>query len=519
MNSTQVARREAPEQRLEVRHLRRRLVLLDGLALVIAWMPAQLWKAASGMGPLKWVVTEAVLLVSGLLLFRWQGLYLARVASSRSEEIRRIVRVSVVLGVVHTLLLHGMSVELPVRWLVAGPVILVVLLLWFRGGYRAWLSASRANGRYLRDVVVVGTNADASELVAMLREHPEAGFKVVGVVGDRRQAGLHQLGSLHAGEVDELFEALDRMGVHGVIFVVGAIASARMVPLINQLEEAGVHVQVSNGLLGMSHRRLRATPVAFQSLYYVEPADTSSPQLVAKRAMDVGLAVFTLLVASPVMLLIALAVKLTDGGPVLFGQTRVGRDGAEFRVWKFRSMVVDAEARLAELRDRAGNERNGPLFKLERDPRVTGIGRFIRATSLDELPQLFNVLRGEMSIVGPRPALPDEVAQFDDRLLERLQMRPGITGLWQVEARDNPHFGAYRRLDLFYIDNWSINLDLVILVATVEQVLSKSVRSLLRRGPKPVDAPVLRLARSASDRPAAALADDLPADDRVTRPA
>jgi lipopolysaccharide/colanic/teichoic acid biosynthesis glycosyltransferase len=466
MNSTQVARREAPEQRLEVRHLRRRLVLLDGLALVIAWMPAQLWKAASGMGPLKWVVTEAVLLVSGLLLFRWQGLYLARVASSRSEEIRRIVRVSVVLGVVHTLLLHGMSVELPVRWLVAGPVILVVLLLWFRGGYRAWLSASRANGRYLRDVVVVGTNADASELVAMLREHPEAGFKVVGVVGDRRQAGLHQLGSLHAGEVDELFEALDRMGVHGVIFVVGAIASARMVPLINQLEEAGVHVQVSNGLLGMSHRRLRATPVAFQSLYYVEPADTSSPQLVAKRAMDVGLAVFTLLVASPVMLLIALAVKLTDGGPVLFGQTRVGRDGAEFRVWKFRSMVVDAEARLAELRDRAGNERNGPLFKLE-----------------------------------------------------RLQMRPGITGLWQVEARDNPHFGAYRRLDLFYIDNWSINLDLVILVATVEQVLSKSVRSLLRRGPKPVDAPVLRLARSASDRPAAALADDLPADDRVTRPA
>ena len=145
-------------------------------------------------------------------------------------------------------------------------------------------------------------------------------------------------------------------------------------------------------------------------------------------------------------------------------------------------MVVDAEARLAALKAEAGNERHGPLFKLERDPRVTRIGRFIRATSLDELPQLFNVLRGEMSVVGPRPALPSEAAQFDDRLLDRLQMPPGITGLWQVEARDNPHFGAYRRLDLFYVDNWSLNLDLVILVATIEQVLSKAVRTLFRVG-------------------------------------
>jgi lipopolysaccharide/colanic/teichoic acid biosynthesis glycosyltransferase len=189
------------------------------------------------------------------------------------------------------------------------------------------------------------------------------------------------------------------------------------------------------------------------------------------------------------MALIALAIKLTDRGPVLFRQKRVGKGGELFNMLKFRSMVVDAEARLAELT--ADNERVGPLFKLERDPRVTRIGRFIRATSLDELPQLFNVLRGEMSIVGPRPALPDEVAQFDNRLLDRLQMPPGITGLWQVEARDNPHFGAYRRLDLFYVDNWSLNLDLVILVATIEQVLSKAVRSLIgRRREAPV--PVMR---------------------------
>jgi lipopolysaccharide/colanic/teichoic acid biosynthesis glycosyltransferase len=192
--------------------------------------------------------------------------------------------------------------------------------------------------------------------------------------------------------------------------------------------------------------------------------------------LDLVLAVPVLVLAAPLMLLIAIIIKATDRGPVLFKQHRVGRDGVEFDMFKFRSMVIDAEAQLSALTD--DNERLGPLFKLEHDPRVTPIGRFLRATSLDELPQLINVLWGEMSIVGPRPALPSEVAQFDDRLLDRLQMPPGITGLWQVEARDNPHFGAYRRLDLFYVDNWSLNLDFVILVATFEQVLSKAWRSL-----------------------------------------
>jgi lipopolysaccharide/colanic/teichoic acid biosynthesis glycosyltransferase len=137
-------------------------------------------------------------------------------------------------------------------------------------------------------------------------------------------------------------------------------------------------------------------------------------------------------------------------------------------------LVVDAEAKRGQLE--AANERNGPLFKIDHDPRVTRIGRFLRATSFDELPQLFNVLRGEMAIVGPRPALASEVSQFDERLLDRLKVRPGMTGLWQVEARDNPHFGAYRRLDLFYVDNWSLNLDLVIVVATIDQLLARTLQ-------------------------------------------
>lgn len=461
---------------IEATHLRRRLVALDAIALVLAWLPAQLWKHSVGAAAWKTVTMGAVLLVSGLFLLRIQGLYLARVASSRGEEIRRLVLSAIVLGAVHAVLLSAMGVQMEPRWLWISPALLLGLLIWFRGGFRAWLSASRAAGQNLRDVVIVGANADAGNLVSMLREHPEAGFRVCGVVGDPNVAAVHGLAALHKGSISDLRAVLRAEDVHGVIVVLGALPTDELSRVMAELETDGIHIQVSNGLHGLSHRRLRATPVAYQSLYYVEPSDSSGPQLTVKRALDLFMAVVGLMIFAPVMLVVALAIKLSDGGPVLFRQRRVGQDGEPFDMLKFRTMVPDAEARLAALAH--GNERHGPLFKLEHDPRVTRVGRFLRSSSLDELPQLVNVLRGEMSVVGPRPALPSEVAQFDARLLDRLQMPPGITGLWQVEARDNPHFGAYRRLDLFYIDNWSLNLDLVIIVATVEQVLAKAVRAL-----------------------------------------
>jgi lipopolysaccharide/colanic/teichoic acid biosynthesis glycosyltransferase len=163
----------------------------------------------------------------------------------------------------------------------------------------------------------------------------------------------------------------------------------------------------------------------------------------------------------------------------------VGLGGHHFSVIKFRTMVVGAERQLDSLQ--GNNHRDGPLFKMVGDPRVTRLGRLLRASSLDELPQLLNVLRGHMSLVGPRPALPAEVAQFSDRLRMREQVRPGITGLWQVEARDNPSFDAYQRLDLFYTDNWSLTLDLLILLGTIEQTVVRFVWTLLRRGVEEVD--------------------------------
>ncbi len=414
----------------------------------------------------------------GLLLIMLDGLYLARIAAGRQEEIKRIVRTMVLLTALAAgateLMRRPVSPVSPLTMVVAG-AIAIVLLVWCRGGYRAWLDGARARGLYQREVIVLGTCADAAELVTMFDDHPEAGYTVRGVVGDASDARELGLFDLYLGSFDGLEAILGEQHIDGVIAIAGGAPSKVLSPLLAHLESTGIHVQYSNGLLGTSPQRLRATPVAFQSLYYVEPScGVESPRLMVKRVFDVFFATFLIIVTAPLMIAIALAISLTDSGPVLFRHQRAGRGGTTFAMLKFRSMVVDADQHLDVLRQ--SNERTGPLFKMKRDPRVTPVGRLLRATSLDELPQLWNVLRGEMSIVGPRPVEVSESQGFDERLLQRLRMPPGMTGLWQVEARDNPHFGAFRRLDLFYIDNWSMTLDLVILIATIDQVIAHALR-------------------------------------------
>jgi exopolysaccharide biosynthesis polyprenyl glycosylphosphotransferase len=233
------------------------------------------------------------------------------------------------------------------------------------------------------------------------------------------------------------------------------------------------------GLSGVDANRVKVSPVANEALVYVEAGTLSPAQQWVKRLVDIVVATSLLVIAAPVFAVVAALVKRDDGGPVLFRQPRVGRADREFEMLKFRTMVVDAEARRDELI--GDNQRSGPLFKLRADPRVTRIGRILRRTSLDELPQLINVLKGEMSLVGPRPALRSEVDAFPVELHRRHRVRPGITGLWQVEARDNPAFDAYQRLDLFYVENWSPALDMVIMLGTAEQLLLRPFLS-RRRG-------------------------------------
>jgi exopolysaccharide biosynthesis polyprenyl glycosylphosphotransferase len=202
---------------------------------------------------------------------------------------------------------------------------------------------------------------------------------------------------------------------------------------------------------------------------YVEPVVRNGWRATAKRAFDVALAALALLVAAPVLAVAAVAIKVDSPGPVFFGQTRVGRGNRPFRIWKLRTMVADADAMKAQLADQ--NQADGPLFKMDHDPRVTRVGRFLRKTSLDELPQLWNVLRNDMSLVGPRPGLPSEAVHWDAELRERLRVKPGITGMWQVHGRSDAGFDEYARLDLYYVHNWSLLVDLAILARTVPTVL------------------------------------------------
>jgi lipopolysaccharide/colanic/teichoic acid biosynthesis glycosyltransferase len=232
-----------------------------------------------------------------------------------------------------------------------------------------------------------------------------------------------------------------------------------------------VHVHLSSGLRGIDHRRIRALPLAHEPLFYLEAQSLAPWQRWVKRAIDVTVSGVLLVLLSPLLLVSAIAVKLGDGGPVFFRQARVGQGGVPFTLLKLRTMIPDAEEHLVDVS--VHNQRTGPLFKLARDPRRTRVGHVLERTSIDELPQLINVLRGEMSLVGPRPALQHEIDEFDDELLDRLNVVPGITGLWQVEARDNPEFDVYRRLDLFYVENWSVSLDLAIMLATAQAVLGR----------------------------------------------
>jgi len=470
-----------------VNRLKLVLILGDSLALFGGFAVAVLW---SDYPTRHGLVRAAALLVAavgiGLFAMRSQGLFLARVSAVRIVELTRSTRAMALLAMGMIVFDRVARLGFRIRYIVLGAAIAWVLFVIGRSVFRAWVSVKRTKGHHQRRVLVVGTDAEAARLIELFATHTDLGMAVVGIVGDRSAAIEHNMGAMWMGESNDTEELVKLHRVSGVVVSPSALDSSRLNHLIRNLQLADVHVHLSTGVSGIDARRLRSLPLSHEPLLYVEAPTLSRAQLLVKRVFDIAVAVALLLVASPVLLAIAVAVKLGDGGPVFFRQERVGQGGRPFGVLKFRTMRVDAEAQLAKLR--AANERSGPLFKMERDPRVTRVGRLLRETSLDELPQLVNVLRGQMSLVGPRPALPSEVANFGPDLRMREQVLPGITGLWQVEARDNPSFEAYRRLDLFYVENWSITLDLMIILGTIEHLVVRFVSVFLRK-PRPAIVP------------------------------
>ena len=453
-------------------NLRALLVGADALAAVIAWMSAL--ASLRLRDALLWAATATLLTVVALALHR---LYLARTASIRVLELQLVARAVGLTGLV----LIGITGQLDIgpSWqeVLLGSGLSLALVTLGRGLYRSWLASGRRAGRYVRPVVLLGSGEDVTELHALLADHPELGYRVVGLLGPCDDAAQDS-GDLPVpwlGDLDRPAEAVRSAGATGVLAAAGGTSSSRLTAAVRELVDAGLHVHVSNGLRGIARRRLRPLALAHEPLVYVEPARLTAWQLRTKRALDVLVSVGVLAVVAPALLGAAIAIRLEDRGPLLFRQRRVGLDGREFTLLKLRTMVVDAERRVDELH--GANERDaGPLFKVQRDPRVTRVGRLLRATSLDELPQLFNVLSGSMSLVGPRPALPEEMHAFDAELQSRTRVPPGLTGLWQVTARDNPSFRPYRRLDLFYVENWSVALDLGILVSTASAVVTHALR-------------------------------------------
>lgn len=455
--------------------LRARLVATDAAAITLGWTSVLMVVHGPSSLPAR-VLTVVVAVVTTSLLLAAQHLYRTITCSLRSRELRGLARSCAGAAVAVLALPQSVAGGVSALHVAGGALLTFVLLSSGRSTFNLWLRAQRSAGRFTRPVVLVGDNAEAAGLLALVRDHGELGYEVRGYIG-RRDAP--QMTTPWLGDWTRAAAAVTAAGATGALVATSALDPATMNRIVRQLLDRHVHVRLSCGLRGVTQQRLIPAPLAHEPTFYVKRHETRSWHPRVKRAVDVALATTALLVLVPVLGVIAIAIKLDSPGPVLFRQRRAGRGSAPFVIYKFRTMAADAEASQALLRTR--NERTGPLFKLAGDPRVTRVGRLLRASSLDELPQLWNVVVGSMSLVGPRPLPVDEAAAVLEHVPVRAEVAPGLTGLWQVEARDNPSFGPLQRLDTYYVENLSIAMDIRILASTVAHVSVRSVRALRRR--------------------------------------
>ena len=337
-----------------------------------------------------------------------------------------------------------------------------------RVGIWSALRAVRRRGRNYRNVLIFGTGQRAAQVGAEIQRNPAWGLKVVAYVDDRDTPVDERISS---DQVHKLWDLEDLLRDHVIDEALLACPRSMMgtiAPAVAILSEAGVPVTLLSDLFGDMVPPPRVTQFGSMAALSFAPVHHSRIELGVKRAIDVVIGSLVCLAAAPIVGLAALAIRFTSPGPVFFRQVRSGLHGHTFEMLKLRTMYVDAEARKADLLEL--NEMDGPVFKIQNDPRITPVGRFLRRFSIDELPQLWNVLRGDMSLVGPRPPLPSEVSQYRNRDRRRLSMRPGLTCLWQVSGRNTIGFDDWVRLDLEYIDRWHLAQDARILLRTPSAV-------------------------------------------------
>jgi exopolysaccharide biosynthesis polyprenyl glycosylphosphotransferase len=443
------------------------LLLVDALALGLAALLSLYVRFGARPGELRGVSYYAV---AAAMAITWLGVlalsrcYEARFLAAGPEEFKRVTNASIRLIAVIALIGYATGLELA-RGFVAVflPAGLLGLLL---GRYlaRLVLYRRRRRGEWSHRVLVLGSEPHVGDLAAQLRREPLAGFQVVGacVPGGLSEisGGVPVVGTL--GGVSAALAAVQADTV--AVAACPAITGEGLRRLSYELEGTGVDLLVAPALTNVTGSRINIRPVAGLPLLHLDEPELTGARKAAKAVFDRSVATVSLVLLAPVLTTVAIAVRVTSPGPAIFRQQRVGRDGELFCVWKFRSMRQDAEQLRHTIEQL--NEHEGVLFKVRQDPRITPIGRFLRKYSLDELPQLVNVARGQMSLVGPRPPLESEVARYEGHARRRLLVKPGMTGLWQISGRSDLSWDETVRLDLQYVENWSLGLDLMILAKT-----------------------------------------------------
>jgi exopolysaccharide biosynthesis polyprenyl glycosylphosphotransferase len=418
------------------------------------------------------------LLAAPLIAIAWIGLialsggYEHQVLGAGTDEYRRVINASLLTAAVVGMACYVLRFELPRGFfglaLIGGPV----LLVFGRRLVRQLVKRARVRGLLSHRVLIVGSEAHVDEVASVLDRESWLGYRVVGALAPgatRRtstKAGVPIIGSATgvAGMAQDV-------GADVVFFAGGGVSSAAELRRVAwELEHSACQVVVAPSLTDVSRERVRVRPVGGLPLLHLEKPRAAKAARKAKRTFDVVGSGTLLLLLSPLLLFAAFRIWSHDRGPILFRQQRIGRDGETFDCLKFRTMVVDAEARLADVHEQQGSS-TGVFVKIKDDPRITPPGNWLRRFSVDELPQLINVLRGDMSLVGPRPQVAHEVALYDKAMSRRLRVRPGMTGLWQVSGRSDLSLEEAIRLDLYYVDNWSMVQDLVILARTFRAVV------------------------------------------------
>nr|WP_026209052.1 sugar transferase [Catelliglobosispora koreensis] len=464
--------------RAHLRRYVRTIVIIDAVVISLAAVGGYFARFAEEGGPIGTEVPY-VLVMTGLVFFWLLSLKLLhcyddRVLGYGAEEYRQVLQASFRLAGIIAISGYVIQNDISRLFLGFSFVMGTTGLLTARWVARRALHKARSRGAgWSHRVLVVGDVPHVMELVHQLDRESWTGYQVVGACIPHALATPEpqRLGEIPVvGSFRTIVEAATATSADTIAVTASAeLTASRLRRLGWQLEGSGIDLVVAPALTDVAGPRIRTRPVAGLPLIHVEPPDLSGPAKIVKGLTDRFIAVIGMLLISPLLLTIALAIKVSSRGPVFFRQKRVGQDGEEFDVYKFRTMVVNADQLLAALAEQ--NETDGLMFKMRKDPRVTGVGRFLRRYSLDELPQLINVLGGSMSLVGPRPPLPSEVAQYDGDVARRLLVKPGITGLWQVSGRSDLSWEDGIRLDLYYVENWSLTTDLLIMWKTVGAVV------------------------------------------------